>query len=155
MLDRDESALHEVELSIYGRAMLDKPRTVLCDIRDSKAVDSVFRERRPQVVFHAAALKQLTFFWPQVFGGRTPDLITTKTSFLTEAIKRAELTRELSITSRDLLRDLASEIEWAKVSQIAPTDYLSQLSERTAKPRINAEQIAKVHPQNPSPALGA
>jgi len=59
MLDRDESALHEVELSIYGRAMLDKPRTVLCDIRDSKAVDSVFRERRPQVVFHAAALKHL------------------------------------------------------------------------------------------------
>lgn len=59
MLDRDESALHEVELSIYGRAMLDKPRTVLCDIRDAKAVDSVFRERRPQVVFHAAALKHL------------------------------------------------------------------------------------------------
>jgi len=37
---------------------------------------------------HAAALKQLTFFWPQVFGGRTPDLLTTKSGFLTEAIKR-------------------------------------------------------------------
>jgi DNA helicase-2/ATP-dependent DNA helicase PcrA len=32
---------------------------------------------------------------------------------------------ELSITSRDLLRDIATEIEWAKVSQIAPSDYLS------------------------------
>ena len=94
---------------------------------------------------HAAALKQLTFFWPQVFGGRTPDLITSKISFITEAIKRAELTGELSITSRDLIRDIASEIEWAKVSQVAPSDYLSELGKRPTKPRINAEQIAKVY----------
>ena len=94
---------------------------------------------------HAAALKQLTFFWPQVFGGRTPDLITSKTSFITEAIKRAELTGELSITSRDLMRDIASEIEWSKVSEVAPIDYLSELGKRTVKPRINPEQMAKVY----------
>ena len=94
---------------------------------------------------HAAALKQLTFFWPQVFGGRTPDLITTKSSFLTEAIKRAQLQSELSITSRDLLRDIATEIEWAKVSQIAPSDYLAESLKRTVKPRINPEQLAKVY----------
>ena len=34
MLDRDESALHEVQLSIYGRALLDTPQTVLADLRD-------------------------------------------------------------------------------------------------------------------------
>jgi DNA helicase-2/ATP-dependent DNA helicase PcrA len=94
---------------------------------------------------HAAALKQLTFFWPQVFGGRIPDLLTTKSGFLTEAIKRAELQGELSITSRDLLRDIATEIEWAKVSQIAPSDYLSESLKRTVKPRINPEQLAKVY----------
>ncbi len=94
---------------------------------------------------HAAALKQLTFFWPQVFGGRTPDLITSKTAFITEAIKRAELTGELSITSRDLMRDIASEIEWSKVSEVAPVDYLSELGKRTVKPRINPEQMAKVY----------
>ena len=94
---------------------------------------------------HAAALKQLTFFWPQVFGGRTPDLLTTKSGFLTEAIKRAQLQGELSITSRDLLRDIATEIEWAKVSQIAPSDYLSESLKRTVKPRINPEQLAKVY----------
>lgn len=94
---------------------------------------------------HAAALKQLTFFWPQVFGGRTPDLITTKSSFLTEAIKRAQLQNEISITSRDLLRDIATEIEWAKVSQIAPSDYLAESIKRTVKPRINPEQLAKVY----------
>jgi DNA helicase-2/ATP-dependent DNA helicase PcrA len=94
---------------------------------------------------HAAALKQLTFFWPQVFGGRTPDLLTTKSGFLTEAIKRAQLQGELSITSRDLLRDIATEIEWAKVSQVAPSDYLSESQKRTVKPRINPEQLAKVY----------
>ena len=94
---------------------------------------------------HAAALKQLTFFWPQVFGGRTPDLLTTKSGFLTEAIKRAQLQGELSITSRDLLRDIATEIEWAKVSQVAPSDYLSESLKRTGKPRINPEQLAKVY----------
>ena len=94
---------------------------------------------------HAAALKQLTFFWPQVFGGRTPDLITTKSSFLSEAIKRAQLQSELSTTSRDLLRDIATEIEWAKVSQIAPSDYLAESQKRTIKPRINPEQLAKVY----------
>jgi len=94
---------------------------------------------------HAAALKQLTFFWPQVFGGRTPDLLTTKSGFLTEAIKRAQLQGELSITSRDLLRDIATEIEWAKVSQISPSDYLSESQKRTVKPRINPEQLAKVY----------
>ncbi len=94
---------------------------------------------------HAAALKQVTFFWPQVFGGRTPDLLTTKSGFLTEAIKRAQLQGELSITSRDLLRDIATEIEWAKVSQVAPSDYLSESLKRTVKPRINPEQLAKVY----------
>jgi FlaA1/EpsC-like NDP-sugar epimerase len=59
MLDRDESALHQVELSIHGRALLDSDETVLVDIRDSAALDEIFRRRRPEVVFHAAALKHL------------------------------------------------------------------------------------------------
>ena len=59
MLDRDESALHQVLLSIDGQAMLDGPGTLLCDIRDSAALNQLFEERRPEVVFHAAALKHL------------------------------------------------------------------------------------------------
>ena len=59
MLDRDESALHAVQLSIHGRALLDSDDVILCDIRDAHAVNSVFAERRPEVVFHAAALKHL------------------------------------------------------------------------------------------------
>jgi len=94
---------------------------------------------------HAAALKQLLFFWPGVFGGRTPDLLTSKTGFLGEAINRAGLQGTININSRDTLRDIANEIEWAKVSQIGPTDYLTELDNRAAKPRVNAEQVAQVY----------
>ena len=59
MLDRDESALHAVQLSIDGRAQLDTRDLVVCDIRDPGRIDEVFQEHRPEVVFHAAALKHL------------------------------------------------------------------------------------------------
>lgn len=59
MLDRDESALHAVQLSISGRALLDSDDTVLGDIRDSRFLTELFAHRRPEVVFHAAALKHL------------------------------------------------------------------------------------------------
>jgi FlaA1/EpsC-like NDP-sugar epimerase len=59
MLDRDESGLHGVQLALHGQAMLDDPGVVLADIRDRDALMRVFRERRPEVVFHAAALKHL------------------------------------------------------------------------------------------------
>lgn len=59
MLDRDESALHAVQLSIHGRALLDSDDVILCDIRDVDAVRAIFAARRPEVVFHAAALKHL------------------------------------------------------------------------------------------------
>jgi FlaA1/EpsC-like NDP-sugar epimerase len=59
MLDRDESALHEVQLSIHGRALLDTPQTVLADLRDAATIHHIFETRRPEVVFHAAALKHL------------------------------------------------------------------------------------------------
>ncbi len=60
MLDRDESALHAVQLSITGRALLDGDDLVLADIRDSERLNEVFADVRPDVVFHAAALKHLS-----------------------------------------------------------------------------------------------
>lgn len=59
MLDRDESALHAVQLSIEGAALLNCRDVILADIRDGQAIREVFLSRRPQVVFHAAALKHL------------------------------------------------------------------------------------------------
>ena len=59
LLDRDESALHAVQLSIYGRGLLDTPDLVLCDIRDEEALRRIFQAHYPEIVFHAAALKHL------------------------------------------------------------------------------------------------
>ena len=59
MLERDESALHAVQLSLEGRAMLDSRNLVVADIRDRARIQQVFEEHRPEVVFHAAALKHL------------------------------------------------------------------------------------------------
>lgn len=59
MLDRDESGLQGAQISIAGHGLLDTKDVVLADIRDAKALTKIFRERRPEVVFHAAALKHL------------------------------------------------------------------------------------------------
>jgi FlaA1/EpsC-like NDP-sugar epimerase len=66
MLDRDESALHAVQLELEGRALLDSEETVLADIRDRRRIREIFARFRPDIVFHAAALKHLPLLelWP-------------------------------------------------------------------------------------------
>lgn len=59
MLDRDESALQAVQMSLDGRALLDTPNLILADIRDRDHLTALFAELKPHVVFHAAALKHL------------------------------------------------------------------------------------------------
>ena len=90
---------------------------------------------------HSAALKQLLYFWPSVFGGQSPELLTSKTPFINSAVERAQVT--LPVNTRDALREIATEIEWAKVNQIAPEDLID--SARTRKSRIGIEKIAKIY----------
>lgn len=59
MLDRDESGLHSTQLSIQEQAMLDGDDTILASIRDEATIRDVFLKRRPEIVFHAAALKHM------------------------------------------------------------------------------------------------
>ena len=90
---------------------------------------------------HSAALKQLLYFWTSVFGGQSPELLTSKTPFINSAVERAEI--KLPTNNREALRDIASEIEWAKVNQIAPEDLLA--TARTVRSRIGIDQIAKIY----------
>jgi DNA helicase-2/ATP-dependent DNA helicase PcrA len=69
--------------------------------------------------FHSAALRQLRFFWPHVHGTELPTLIESKIGLLASAARRQRIGADQA-----LLRDLASEIEWAKVSNVHPDDYL-------------------------------
>jgi DNA helicase-2/ATP-dependent DNA helicase PcrA len=97
--------------------------------------------------FHAAALKQLMYFWPQVLGGRFPSLLTTKTGFLGEALNRANIS---AIKNNAVLRDVAGEIEWAKVIGLAPDEYIKAVDDyarpiRISNNKVDATAIAKVY----------
>jgi DNA helicase-2/ATP-dependent DNA helicase PcrA len=78
--------------------------------------------------FHSAALRQLTHFWPSTVGGPAPQVLDSKISLLAEAARRLRISPSLPE-----LRDVAAEIEWAKVSQVRPDDYpqVSSTASRT------------------------
>ena len=59
LLDRDESGIHGTQLSLTGQGLLEGDEVVLADIRDAAAMREVFAATRPDIVFHAAALKHL------------------------------------------------------------------------------------------------
>ncbi len=59
MLDRDETGLQTTQISIAGHGLLNTNDVVLADIRDLQCLRELFARRRPEVVFHAAALKHL------------------------------------------------------------------------------------------------
>jgi len=68
--------------------------------------------------FHSAALRQAQYFWPQAYGTALPPVADSLISLVAEACRRENLPVETA-----LLRDLAGEISWAKVSNVAPADY--------------------------------
>ena len=70
--------------------------------------------------FHSAAIKQLLYFWPYAFGGQFPTLLTTKSGFVSQAIERAQVAVPAQAA---VLREIAGEIEWAKVLEISPENY--------------------------------
>lgn len=103
--------------------------------------------------FHAAALKQLMYFWPQALGGRFPSLLTSKSGFLGEALDRAGVS---ATKSPSLLRDISGEIEWAKVMQIPSDEYAKSVEEgqrrlpaktqsKSSAARLGAPDIARVY----------
>ncbi len=69
--------------------------------------------------FHAAALRQLSYFWPKVVGGALPRIAEYKAPVVAEAAHRLGLD-----VDRVAVRDLAGEVEWAKVSLVTPDDYV-------------------------------
>ncbi|MBX6390455.1 MAG: ATP-dependent DNA helicase UvrD2 [Frankia sp.] len=69
--------------------------------------------------FHAAALRQLSYFWPRVAGAALPPLVESRVPL----VARAAANRLRLRLDRDELRDLTAEIEWAKSAMVAPADY--------------------------------
>nr|BFE83335.1 hypothetical protein GCM10020093_059360 [Planobispora longispora] len=90
--------------------------------------------------FHAAALRQLTYFWPRVIGGDPPAVIESKLPLLIGACR--QIGRDLE---RSELRDVASEIEWAKVTQTGPEDYVEAARKAHRTPPIPAEEVVRLY----------
>lgn len=90
--------------------------------------------------FHAAALRQLQFFWPQAVGGPPPDVIAQKVPAVVEAAGRLRLRLD-----RAGLRDVAAEIEWAKVSMLTAQTYAAAARAQRRQPAgLDATAMARL-----------
>jgi DNA helicase-2/ATP-dependent DNA helicase PcrA len=91
--------------------------------------------------FHAAALRQLNYFWPRVVGGRPPQLIDSKAGLVREAAKRARVRLD---GTPGALADTAAEIEWAKVIQVRPDGYPAAAAAAGRSAVAGADNLAAV-----------
>ncbi|KQX69838.1 ATP-dependent DNA helicase UvrD2 [Angustibacter sp. Root456] len=90
--------------------------------------------------FHAAALRQLHYFWPQVIGGAAPEVMPHKAGLVAEAGSRLRLQLD-----RTAVRDLAAEVEWAKVSLLTPETYAAAARRAGRDPAgLDATAMARV-----------
>ncbi|OBF60860.1 ATP-dependent DNA helicase [Mycobacterium sp. 852002-50816_SCH5313054-b] len=92
------------------------------------------------LTFHAAAHRQLRYFWPRVVGDTGWQLLDSKFPVVARAASRCRMN-----VSTDDVRDLAGEIEWAKASLIGPEEYPSAVADVGRDAPMDATQIAAVY----------
>jgi DNA helicase-2/ATP-dependent DNA helicase PcrA len=92
------------------------------------------------MTFHAAARRQLHYFWPRVVGDTGWQLLDSKFSVVAQSASRAGLH-----VSTDDVRDLAGEIEWAKASLISPEDYAAAVAAAGRDIPLDAANVAGVY----------
>ena len=90
--------------------------------------------------FHASALSQLGFFWPQVIGGTMPRILDSKGRMLGHAAESLKLKLDTAT-----LRDLAAEIEWRKVSRLTMDQYARTVETRALPAALDAEKMIALH----------
>lgn len=90
--------------------------------------------------FHAAALRQLHFFWPQAIGGAAPEIMSHKAPAVAQAAASLRLQFD-----RTGIRDLAAEVEWAKVNMLTPETYAAAAAAaRREPPGLDATGMARL-----------
>ena len=90
--------------------------------------------------FHSAAMRQLQYFWPQIAGDLPWKVLDNKFPYVARAARAAGLD-----TGKDMVRDLLSEIEWAKASVIGPDDYVQRIGESPRTPPADVAKVAQVY----------
>jgi FlaA1/EpsC-like NDP-sugar epimerase len=76
-LDRDESALHKLALSLSDEAASHSEKCVVADIKDYQSIHSAIELIRPTLILHAAALKHLVMLERFPRDGFTTNVIGT------------------------------------------------------------------------------
>ncbi|OBJ72422.1 ATP-dependent DNA helicase [Mycobacterium colombiense] len=92
------------------------------------------------LTFHAAAHRQLRYFWPRVVGDTGWQLLDSKFAVVARAASRARIN-----ASTDDVRDLAGEIEWAKASLIGPEEYPAAVAGAARDIPLDAARVATVY----------
>jgi len=90
--------------------------------------------------FHAAALRQLSYFWPRVVGGHPPRLVESKLPLLREAAASLGLRMD-----GPALSDAVTEIEWAKVCQVHPDSYAFAAAAAGRSPSAGTENAGRLY----------
>ena len=90
--------------------------------------------------FHSAAMRQLQYFWPQIAGDLPWRVLDNKFPIVARATRAAGLD-----TGKEMVRDLLSEIEWAKSSVIGPEDYVRRIADSPRTPPADAQKVAQVY----------
>jgi len=90
--------------------------------------------------FHAAALRQLRYFWPQVAGDLPWTLIDNKFPLVARATRTVGLEPD-----KELVRDLLGEIEWSKASLVTPESYATAIENTHREPPADPEKVAAVY----------
>ncbi|MEN9609185.1 MAG: hypothetical protein RLZZ06_1116 [Actinomycetota bacterium] len=89
--------------------------------------------------FHAAALSQLEFFWPQLAGVPAPGVLSSKARVLAEAAESIGIRFDAA-----LLRDLAAEIEWRKFTMRSLEQYEAISENRPTVGNLKPLQVVQL-----------
>jgi DNA helicase II / ATP-dependent DNA helicase PcrA len=138
---------HRIAYGVHAGAY--QPQRVLAVTFTARAAGEMRTRLRELAVggvqartFHAAALRQLHFFWPQAVGGAAPEVMSQKAAAVAQAVAalRLDLARD-----RTAIRDLAAEVEWAKVSMLTPETYAAGArAARREPPGLDVTAMARV-----------
>lgn len=89
--------------------------------------------------FHAAALRQLRYFWPRAIGGDIPDVAGRIAPLIGEAAARAKVSSNAAV-----IREVIAEISWAKQSNTLADGYLLRATNARRDTALDAADIARV-----------
>jgi len=156
LLDHDESNLHRLKLELEGEALLESDDVVIADIRDRSRIEQVFQQRRPEVVFHAAAHKHLPLLEQHPCEGAKANVFGTRNLvevaidcgverfILISTDKAADPTSVLGATKR--IAEMIVTSHATTTTKLASVRFGNVLGSRGSFVSVLAEQVERGDP---------